>query len=99
MHSGILTDAATLKLMNRIPYHVAMELLFTGRWMGAAEGFEWGWVNEVLPSHRLDERVWQIARTLSSNAQFVSAVKRLSRVSEGRPVSVALTLTPVAFRV
>src|SRR2546429_1402461 len=30
-------DAATVKLPRRIPYHVAMDLPFTGRWMEAQE--------------------------------------------------------------
>ena len=37
INSGTIADAATLKLPKRIPWHIAMELLFTGRWMDAAE--------------------------------------------------------------
>jgi len=35
---GVLADAGTIKLRRRIPYHVAVEFLMTGRWMDAAEG-------------------------------------------------------------
>ena len=35
INSGTIADAATLKLPKRIPWHIAMELLFTGRWMDA----------------------------------------------------------------
>ncbi len=35
--AGTIADAATIKLPRRIPYHVAMDMLFTGRWMDAAE--------------------------------------------------------------
>ena len=42
INSGTLADAATIKLPRRIPYHVAMELLFTGRRMDAAEAKHWG---------------------------------------------------------
>src|SRR5467141_610329 len=31
--AGTLADAATIKLPRRIPHHVAMEMLLTGRWM------------------------------------------------------------------
>ena len=31
INSGTLADAATIKLPRRMPYQVAMELLFTGR--------------------------------------------------------------------
>ena len=37
INAGTLADAATIKLPKRMPYHVAMELLLTGRWMAAAE--------------------------------------------------------------
>ena len=30
---GVIADAATIKLRRRIPYHVAVEFLMTGRWM------------------------------------------------------------------
>lgn len=40
--AGTLADAATVKLPKRMPYHVAMDLLFTGRWMDAAEAHRWG---------------------------------------------------------
>ncbi len=35
IRSGTLADAATIKLPRRIPFHVAMDLLFTGRVMDA----------------------------------------------------------------
>ena len=47
--AGQLADAATIKLPRRIPHHVAMELLLTGRWMDAEEARRWGLVNEVVP--------------------------------------------------
>ena len=48
INAGTLADAATIKLPKRMPYHVAMELLLTGRWMDADEAHRWGVVNEVL---------------------------------------------------
>ena len=49
---GVLPDAASVKLRRRIPYHVAVELLMTGRWMDVAEAKHWGLVNEVVPARR-----------------------------------------------
>ena len=37
IRSGTIADAAALKLPKRIPYHVAMDLLLTGRWFDAEE--------------------------------------------------------------
>ena len=55
IRAGTLADAATIKLPKRIPYHVAMDLLLTGRWMEVAEAHRWGLVNEVLPKERLED--------------------------------------------
>ncbi len=52
IRAGTLADAATVKLPKRIPYHVAMDMLLTGRWMDAAEAHRWGLVNEVLPTDK-----------------------------------------------
>ena len=66
IRAGTLADAATIKLPKRIPYHVAMDLLLTGRWMDAAEAHRWGLVNEILPKEMLEARVWEVARLLAS---------------------------------
>ena len=54
INSGTIADAATLKLPRRVPFHVAMELLLTGRWMDAIEAHRWGLVNEILPQRSID---------------------------------------------
>ena len=51
---GVLADAASIKLHRRIPFHVAMDLLLTGRWMEAEEAARWGLVNEVVPAAHLN---------------------------------------------
>ena len=38
INSGVIADAATLKLPKRIPYHIAMDMLFTGRVLDVEEG-------------------------------------------------------------
>ena len=48
IRAGTLADAASIKLPKRMPFHVAMELLFTGRFMDAEEAHRWGVVNEVV---------------------------------------------------
>ncbi len=81
--AGTLADAATIKLPKRMPYHVAMELLLTGRWMDVQEAHRWGLVNEVLPKEALMPRVWEIARLLASGPPLVfAAIKEVARVAE-----------------
>jgi crotonobetainyl-CoA hydratase len=82
--AGTLADAATLKLPKRIPYHVAMEMLYTGRWMDVQEAHRWGLVNEVLPVDKLSERVWQVAEQLEAGPPLVFAtIKEVAREAEG----------------
>ncbi|MAG00028.1 MAG: carnitinyl-CoA dehydratase [Arenicellales bacterium] len=81
--AGTLADAATLRLPKRIPYHVAMDLLYTGRWMDAEEALHWGLVNEVYPADRLVDRVWEIARQLEAGPPLVfAAIKEVARETE-----------------
>src|SRR6056297_3006358 len=37
IRSGTVADAASVKLPKRMPYHIAMEMLLTGRWLEAEE--------------------------------------------------------------
>lgn len=85
IRSGTVADAASIKLPKRIPYHIAMDMLLTGRWLEAAEGQRWGLVNEVLPAGRLMERAWELARLLESGPPLVyAAIKEVVREAEGR---------------
>ena len=89
--AGTLADAATLKLPRRIPYHVAMEMLYTGRWMDASEAKQWGLVNEVLAKDKLQDRVWEIARQLEAGPPLVfAAIKEVAREAEGMKFQDAL---------
>lgn len=83
IRAGTLADAATIKLPKRIPYHVAMDLLLTGRWMDVREAHRWGLVNEVLPADKLEDRVWEIARLLAGGPPLVfAAIKEVARAAE-----------------
>lgn len=47
---GLLADSGgVLKLPRRIPYHLAMGMILTGRFYGAHEAQQMGLVNEVVP--------------------------------------------------
>jgi crotonobetainyl-CoA hydratase len=83
IRAGTLADAATIKLPKRMPYHVAMDLLLTGRWMDAAEAHRWGLVNEVLPKEKLMDRVWELAEMLAAGPPLVfAAIKEVARAAE-----------------
>ena len=86
IRAGTLADAATCKLPKRMPYHIAMELLLTGRWMEAAEAHRWGLVNEVLADgEALLVRAWEMARLLAAGPPLVfAAIKEVAREGENR---------------
>ena len=81
--SGTVADAASVKLPKRIPYHIAMELLFTGRWFTSEEAHKWGLVNEIVASEELLNRAWEIAELLASGPPLVyAAIKEIVREAE-----------------
>ena len=81
--AGTLADAATIKLPRRIPYHIAMEMLYLGRWMDTEEALRWGLINEALPQDKLMDRVWEVARELASGPPLVFAsIKEVAREAE-----------------
>ncbi len=83
IRSGTVADAASVKLPKRIPYHIAMELLLTGRWFDAQEAHRWGLVNEILPADQLLDRAWELARLLASGPPLVyAAIMEVVRESE-----------------
>ncbi|MEM9966706.1 MAG: carnitinyl-CoA dehydratase [Pseudomonadota bacterium] len=83
IRSGTVADAASVKLPKRIPYHIAMELLLTGRWFDAEEGKTWGLINEILPADQLMTRAWDLARLLASGPPLVyAAIKEIVRDAE-----------------
>lgn len=90
--SGTLADAATLKLPRRIPYHIAVEMLLTGRWIDAAEAARWGLVNRILPPEALMAEARALAQTLAEGPPLVfAAIKEVLRETEGQPFQAALT--------
>ena len=92
INSGTIADAATIKLPRRIPYHVAMELLFTGRWIDAAEAHHWGLINEKMPLDRLMTRAREVADTLAEGPPLVfAAIKEVLRESENLTFQQALS--------
>lgn len=83
IRSGTVADAASVKLPKRIPYHVAMDLLLTGRWFDAEEALRWGLLREVTPLGELEESAWKLARTLESGPPLVqAAIKEIVREAE-----------------
>jgi crotonobetainyl-CoA hydratase len=83
--SGTVADAASIKLPKRIPHHIAMELLFTGRWFDVNEAYKWGLINEIVPKKDLLSRARKLAETLASGPPLVyAAIKEIVRAAENQ---------------
>ena len=78
-----MADAASIKLPKRIPYHIAMEMLLTGRWIDAEEAHRWGLVNRVMPAAELMPAARETARLIASGPPLVmAAIKEVVRDAE-----------------
>jgi len=83
IRSGTVADAGSIKLPKRIPYHVAMDLLLTGRWFDAEEALRWGIVKEITTPADLLAKAWDLARLLESGPPLVyAAIKEVVREAE-----------------
>ncbi len=83
IRSGTVADAASVKLPKRIPYHIAMEMLLTGRWVEAEEAARWGMVNRVVPADALMDEARKMAALIASGPPLVyAALKEIVREAE-----------------
>lgn len=90
---GVLADAGSIKLRRRIPYHVAVEFLLTGRWMDAAEAKHWGLVNHVVAKGQALTKAREIAAQLAAGPPLLfPAIKQLLRHTEMVPEHEAFAL-------
>jgi crotonobetainyl-CoA hydratase len=83
IRSGTVADAASIKLPKRIPYHIAMEMLLTGRWIDAEEAHRWGLVNRIHPAADLMDQARAMAQLIASGPPLVmAAIKEVVRDAE-----------------
>jgi len=101
MPLGIVPDAGALqRLPRRIPYHIAMEMLFTGRWLDSEEAARWGLINQVHKSNDLLSKARELAELLASGPPLVyAAIKEVVREAENMKFNDALNMiTKSQFR-
>ncbi len=90
---GVLADAGTIKLPRRIPYHVAVEFLMTGRWMDASEAKHWGLANHIVPKGQAIAKAREIAQQLADGPPLLfPAIKQLIRRTEAASENEAFLL-------
>lgn len=91
---GLLADAGgVLKLPRRIPYHLAMGMLLTGKLISAQEAHRYGLVNEVVPAAELMTAAQRWAdEILACGPLAVQAAKQVVTKTQDLPADQALNL-------
>ena len=91
IRSGTVADAASIKLPKRIPYHIAMDMLLTGRWLDAEEAARWGLINYIYPAQNLMDEAHKLGELLASGPPLVyAAIKEVVREAENMKFQDAL---------
>ena len=91
IRSGTVADAASIKLPKRIPYHIAMDMLLTGRWLDAKEAARWGLINYIYPAQKLMDEAYKLGELLASGPPLVyAAIKEVVREAENMKFQDAL---------
>ena len=90
---GVLPDCGVVKLRRRVPYHVAIEMMMTGRWMEANEAKHWGLVNHIVPKGQGLTKAREIAEKLAAGPPLLyPAIKQVLRMTEMIPENEAFSV-------
>lgn len=93
IRSGTVADAASIKLPKRIPYHIAMDMLFTGRWLDAKEARDIGLISRICTAEDLLPQARKLAAELAAGPPLVhAAIKEIVREAENMKFQNALNL-------
>jgi crotonobetainyl-CoA hydratase len=95
MQRGFLADAGAMqRLPRRLPYHIALEMLLTGRSMDAREAARWGLVNKVVPAAALMDEAHALAARIAEGAPLaIQACLEVLQAIEMRPLEDAMKMT------
>jgi enoyl-CoA hydratase len=84
MRGLVAAEGGLVRLPRRLPYHVAARVLLTGEPLTAAEGKEYGLVNELTPPGAALDGARELAGRVARNAPLaLAAVKEVLRETQG----------------
>jgi enoyl-CoA hydratase/carnithine racemase len=75
---GLWPFMVTALAQRDLPRKVALELMLTGRRMGAEEASRWGFVNRVVPRGSLDDAVAEVTSSLTSKSPLIAGLGKRS---------------------
>ena len=95
----IPANGGTQRILDQLPYAVAMEMLLTGDGIDAVAAERWGLVNKVVPKEELLSTAYAYARRVAVNAPLaVQAAKELAVRSRDLDLTSGLRLEAVINR-
>ena len=91
---GIIAgNGGTQRVLEQLPYPIAMEMLLTGKRIDATVAERWGLVNRVVPQDQLLSTAFELAGEIAQNAPLaVQAAKELALRSRDVDRSTGLRL-------
>ena len=95
MQRGFLPDVGAVQILpRRVPYNVAMDLLYTGRRMSAQEAQHWGLVCRVCPAAELMTEARTLAQEVAKGAPLaLQALKEVVPAIYNLPLPEAFAAT------
>ena len=95
MQRGFLPDVGAVQILpRRVPYNVAMDLLYTGRRMDADEARHWGLVSRICPADELMHRARELASEIAEGAPLaLQALKEVVPAIYNLPMPEAFAAT------
>lgn len=95
MQRGFLPDVGAIQILPRkVPYNVAMELLYTGRRMSATEAKRWGLVSQVCSRADLSQAAHDMAATIAAGAPLaLQSLKEVVPAIHSLPIQQAFAET------
>ena len=92
-------NGGTQRILQQLPYPIAMKMLLTGEPIDAETAARWGLINEVVPREQLLETAYRYARTIAANAPLaVQAAKELALRSRDIDLATGLRIEAVINR-
>lgn len=92
-------NGGTQRILQQLPYAIAMEMLLTGDSVDAETAARWGLINKVVPREQLLETAYAYARRIAANAPLaVQAAKELAIRSRDTDLNTGLRIEAVINR-
>jgi len=92
-------NGGTQRILQQLPYPIAMKMLLTGEPIDAETAARWGLINEVVPRDQLLETAYAYARKIAANAPLaVQAAKELAIRSRDLDLATGLRIEEVINR-